>query len=437
MKALKRGTILLGRNNNDECRIEKFIGGGSQGDVFSAQYKNSSVAVKWYKKDTATQVQYDRVRRLISIGPPSPRFLWPIDIVTSKNNNRFGYIMPLLEKRFITIPKLLNGAHSDKLTLHSLTTAGFQIADSFLKLHSQGNSYGDISLGNLFMDAKTGEVKITDNDNVTVDGDPDFVVFGTPTFMAPEIVRGEAAPTTQTDLFSLAVLLFYLLYRHHPLDGKRRFSCLCINEDSMRVLYGTNPLYIFDPNDDSNMPLPGQQDNPLIYQEMYPSFIRDLFERSFTKGLNDPDRGRVRESEWRSSMIKLRDLIVPCSTCGMENFFTVDTGKTCWKCSHNIEPPARVNIGGSVVTLPPGRILYPHHLFSSSRYDFTNPVGQVVKHPQHKNVTGIKNRSSSKWVIERNKDLEDIMPGETFRIRSDVIVHFGERDGIFKESGQV
>ena len=104
MKPLKRGTLLLGRNNNDECRIEKFIGGGSQGDVFSALYKNSPVAVKWYKKDTATQVQYDRVSRLISIGPPSDRFLWPIDLVTSKKKTGFGYIMPLRDKRFITIP---------------------------------------------------------------------------------------------------------------------------------------------------------------------------------------------------------------------------------------------------------------------------------------------------------------------------------------------
>ena len=39
--------------------------------------------------------------------------------------------------------------------------------------------------------------------------------------MAPEIVRGQAKASTETDLFSLAVLLFYMLFMHHPLEGAR------------------------------------------------------------------------------------------------------------------------------------------------------------------------------------------------------------------------
>jgi serine/threonine protein kinase len=47
-------------------------------------------------------------------------------------------------------------------------------------------------------------------------------VLGTPRFMAPEVVRREAAPSDQTDRYSLAVLLFYLLMGGHPLDGATR-----------------------------------------------------------------------------------------------------------------------------------------------------------------------------------------------------------------------
>ena len=60
---------------------------------------------------------------------------------------------------------------------------------------------------------------ICDNDNVDVDGAPP-TSLGTPKFMAPEIVRGEASPTMDTDLHSLAVVLFYLLFLCHPLEGK-------------------------------------------------------------------------------------------------------------------------------------------------------------------------------------------------------------------------
>ncbi len=67
--------------------------------------------------------------------------------------------------------------------------------------------------------------------------------------MAPEIVRGEAVPGTQTDLFSLAVLLFYMFVMHHPLEGKKELAIKCLDLPAMKKLYGTEPLFIFDPVD--------------------------------------------------------------------------------------------------------------------------------------------------------------------------------------------
>src|SRR5256885_1046760 len=83
------------------------------------------------------------------------------------------------------------------------------------ELHARGLCYRDISFGNAFFDPETGEVLICDNDNVTVDAQAKGGVYGTPRFMSPEIVRGETAPNSQTDLFSLSVLLFYMFMMHH------------------------------------------------------------------------------------------------------------------------------------------------------------------------------------------------------------------------------
>jgi serine/threonine protein kinase len=44
--------------------------------------------------------------------------------------------------------------------------------------------------------------------------------------MAPELLLSDV-PSRQTDLFSLAVLLFYMLLVHHPLEGKRESSIKC------------------------------------------------------------------------------------------------------------------------------------------------------------------------------------------------------------------
>ena len=106
-----------------------------------------------------------------------------------------------------------------------------------------------------FFDPENGEVRICDNDNVSVNNQATGAVSGTPRFMAPEIVRGELGPSTQTDLFSLAVLLFYMLVNHHPLEGARESQIRCLDLPAMTRLYGTDPLFIFDVNDDSNRPV--------------------------------------------------------------------------------------------------------------------------------------------------------------------------------------
>ena len=65
--------------------------------------------------------------------------------------------------------------------------------------------------------------------------------------MAPEIVRGEAKPTTESDLFSLAVLLFYMLMMHHPLEGKKESDIKAFDLPAMNKIYGLEPVFIFDP----------------------------------------------------------------------------------------------------------------------------------------------------------------------------------------------
>ena len=80
-------------------------------------------------------------------------------------------------------------------------------------------------------------------------------MLGTPYFMAPEIVRGEAVPSIIADRHALAVVLFYLLLRHHPLFGAREHALHDLTPDSLRTLLGEQPLFIFDPDDQSNRPV--------------------------------------------------------------------------------------------------------------------------------------------------------------------------------------
>ena len=117
----------------------------------------------------------------------------------------------------------------------------------------------------MFFDPDTGDVLICDNDNVSANGIDNSSVYGTPRFMAPEIVMGQAKPSRNTDLYSLAVLLFYMFMMGHPLEGKLEAEIKCMDIHAMNKLYGKNPIFIYDPNDKSNRPVKGYQDNVIIY----------------------------------------------------------------------------------------------------------------------------------------------------------------------------
>ncbi len=110
-------------------------------------------------------------------------------------------------------------------------------------------------------------------------------MIGTKRFMAPEIVRTQARPSTDSDLYSLSVLLFYLLMVGHPLLGRRELAFPVWDQEAELRLFGADPLFVFDPDDDSNRPVPGVHDAVLANWPIYPLRLRRLFERSFTRGL--------------------------------------------------------------------------------------------------------------------------------------------------------
>jgi DNA-binding helix-hairpin-helix protein with protein kinase domain len=417
------------------CQVDALLGSGGQGEVYRATLTGGQrIAIKWYYPAQATPEQRAALDTLIKKGAPNARFLWPLELASSAGTPGFGYLMPLREPRFKSIVDLMK--RRIEPSFRALTTAGLDLAHSFLQLHAKGLCYRDISFGNVFFDPNTGDVLICDNDNVTVDGTASASVLGTPRFMAPEVVRGEALPSSQTDLFSLAVLLFYMLMVHHPLEGKQEAAIKCFDLPAMTRLYGIAPVFIFDPNDKSNRPVPGYHDNALAYWPLYPQFLRDLFTRSFTDGLRDPLHGRVRESEWRAALARLRDAIVYCPRCGVENFY--DAGALqgsgqpvpCWSCKNEIALPLRIQIGKQVIMLNHDTQLFPHHIDDGRPYDFSQPVAALVRHPTQPGVWGLKNLCGEKWVSTTAEGaMRDVEPGRSVTLVVGTRVNFGKIEG--------
>jgi serine/threonine protein kinase len=416
------------------CTAEQLLGAGGQGEVYKARLGSETVALKWFFPQMATPDQRAAIEMLVRRGAPSEHFLWPLELASDPQVQGFGYLMQLRPARFKNIVDLMK--RKIEPTFRALATAGLNLSHNYLLLHSQGLCYRDISFGNAFFEPTTGEVLICDNDNVAVDGAYTLGVLGTPRFMAPEVVRGEARPSTQTDLFSLSVLIFYMLMVHHPLEGKKETEIKCLDLPAMNKLYGTEPLFIFDPSDTSNAPVPGIHDNAIAFWRIYPHFLRDIFTRAFTKGLRDP-HGRVRESEWRAAMVRLRDAIIYCSYCSLENFYDADQLKAsggnpglCWSCATQLTLPPRIRIGKNVVMLNYDAQLFPHHIEEGRLYEFSRPVAAVTRHPTNKSLWGLKNLSDRKWVSTRaDGKVADVEPGRSVGLSVGTKIQFGETEG--------
>jgi hypothetical protein len=224
----------------------------------------------------------------------------------------------------------------------------------------------------------------------------------------------------------------------HPLKGRRETELPFdpTDTDGSRRLCAENPLFVFDPNNLSNRPLPGVQEVLLNFWPIYTESLRTLFIRSFTAGLRDPD-ARVMENEWRKELSNLRDAIFHCPRCTAENFFDIDRVRRnqklnpCWSCSVPLELPPRMRIGGNhgfmLVALSEGAQLFPHHL-EADTYNFTEVRAQVATNP-----LSLRNLSHTKWTTRlQNGSIIETPPNTILQLTDGCHIHFGQAEADIK-----
>ena len=417
--------------------VAGFVGEGGQGAVYLVDLGSTRFALKWYHPHVVGMDRRlrERLTRAVERGAPDGNFLWPVDLVETDQPGRFGYLMPVRAPNVRSIHDIIAAPPrriSPSLAVRA--TICLKLADSFLHLHAKGLCYQDINLGNIFVDPDTGEVSICDNDNVDVNGAPG-AVYGTRKFMAPEVVRREKLPDACTDLYSMAVLFFYALHSWHPLDGKAEAAVAILDNEAEMRLYGTRPVFLFDPDDTSNGPLAGFHDPIVRRWRALSEPVRELFRRSLGPGLHRSSE-RVVETEWRSAMTRLRDTIFPCPHCGTEHALDADDGDAspeifvCVYCERRIPTPARLVIGREVVALAPGSRLYPHHVSQARRYDFDAPAATVEAHPSDPDALGLRNQSGVPWSCRLpDGRLIGLASGRAIRLVDGLEIDFGRRRG--------
>jgi len=405
---LPEGSTLAFAGLSTPLRVVRGIGSGSQGQVYEVELAGEGLALKWYlpaciARDPALEL---RLGAAISSTAPSASFLWPMALLRPTPQSQrllrcrepgFGYLMNLRPAGFVGAVEHYGGLVD--LSLASVLRACLELSAAFHALHSRGLCYKDISLGNLFLEPESGRILICDNDNVDVDGRDPGGVLGTPGFIAPEVLLGRARPGANSDLHSLAVLLFRLLTRHDPFRGALELAIRCLDEPARRRLYGEDPVFIFDPVDQRNRPDPELHSAALLTWPIYPAALQALFIQTFGPGLREPER-RVLTGEWQNELARTLDRRQICPACGQENFRSHQSPPPpCWSCGAALPAPLRLRLPCGAVVAAAGTNLYRHHFDRLQLPQLRQPLAEVVAHPSDAAILGLRNGGPTPWQV--------------------------------------
>ena len=384
MPTLQTGSY-LSLVDGRRIRVAGFIDEGGQGEVYRVEMDGEEYALKWYSKIMPSKEFYDNLLHNIRMGAPADYFLWPLAL-TEKSNGRFGYIMKLRPSCYRKYSDFLTG-EARFASWDTLFVAALNITDGFMKLHSLGYSYQDLNEGSFFIDPQNGDLLICDNDNVAPFG-VNLGVKGMPKYMAPEVVTDRSRPNTHSDRYSLAVILFRLFYIDHPLEGRYTVQFPLTDANGAR-LFGEEPLFVYDPDDKRNRPLPGAHENVIRRWQMFPPDLTAAFTKAFTDGLKNID-GRITELQWLEVLIKARGMLVRLD--GREQFVN------CYQPETIPDGCRLLRTGEQIIALAPETILYTCQTNCTST-DYRTPSGCVRASVSDPTVYGLGNLSYDTWVV--------------------------------------
>ena len=394
---LKRNQQVMLRDGRSITVTDR-LGIGGQGIVYKVRLESGGTrALKWYFGDKLgnPEVFYRHLAQNIEAGSPSPAFIWPEEL-TEWSNGTFGYIMPLHPQGYEGFSKFIT-ARVNFRSIDAMLDAALNIVTAFMDLHNKGYNYQDLNDGNFSINPATGHVLICDNDNVGGHGF-ESGILGKARYMAPEVVRKEKKPDKLTDRFSLAVVLFILFMGDHPLEGKRT-NVPALTSKYEKRFFGEDPLFIFDPKDESNRPVPGLHRNAIAKWPYFPSYVQEAFMTSFSQESLKEGNGRLLEAMWKHVLMRLKASLVKCPHCREAVF--AETGEfSCPACGKGIKPaghikfPKRANTE-VLVPVMGGARLFEYHLDESAKEE-AKVAAHVLEKP---GKIGLKNESGSKWII--------------------------------------
>ena len=217
---------LLGRLGRYD--IEKLIGYGGMGVVFKAfdSELNRTVAIKLLSPQlAANDLARQRFAREASAAAGIvDDHVMPIHNVETNLNT------PFLVMKYVAGGSLQQRIErKEPVDTAEVLRIGMQIAKGLAAAHAQGLIHRDVKPSNILLDEGVERAVLTDFGLVRMEGDGGLTRTGfqpgTPNYMSPEQVRGQAIDV-RSDLFSLGCVLYALCTGHPPFRADTNYAVL-------------------------------------------------------------------------------------------------------------------------------------------------------------------------------------------------------------------
>ncbi|HVS15591.1 MAG TPA: serine/threonine-protein kinase, partial [Thermoanaerobaculia bacterium] len=200
------------------------LGAGAMGDVYLAEDPQIErrLAIKTVKVGGSESAVAERKQRLLREAKAAGKLIHPHVVTLFDYGEDQGLVFLAFE--YVEGEDLRQRLDRDPpVTVREALVLVRQTASALALAHEHAIVHRDIKPANILLTA-SGDAKVTDfgiakmRDQVS-DLTASGSIIGTPHYMSPEQIRGEAVDG-RSDLFSLGSVLFEILHRNRPFQGE-------------------------------------------------------------------------------------------------------------------------------------------------------------------------------------------------------------------------
>ncbi|MGM9531769.1 hypothetical protein [Intestinibacter sp.] len=419
--------------------------------------KNKDIEEDNDEDDTSIKIESEEDVEPMTIPVISP------EIAVDKDELEVDIVKPKDFKELIgTNGEILESYISGNAKFNSISENLYvciQLCNLFASVHSLDSCFNGITAKDIIVTQKR-ECKIINDQKIVSPNDDTYEVNYEKT-CAPEVLRKEARPNTNTDKHSMAFLLFGLLFKSDPFEGSKSLNIPCYTKED-ELKYYENPVFVYSYNDKSNLPVYGIHSVLIKYwNRFYSEEIKMLFKQNFVAGIEDPearaedktfievltrfknivDSKNTKKEPKKEGIIEKIQKLKPEKNENVDEIKDFDTktkvieiNKDAPKKPEDHSIPKyqlcttfalvdQKNSDTILLDLVPGTEI-SNKLVGYEDVDHVQVIGKVIQNAKRKELIGIKNMSNHEWYAKKGNEIKKFPPGKVIVVTNGVVIDF-------------